>query len=122
MGCARDGVPGVYARVSGAIDWIKEQVCKLSAFPPARCFGVDYKQPSFLRIDIQYDSEPGDTSWKLKRKNGATIGVSVPVTENWARGTRVSTFFNISYGDYKFTVEDSYGDGFYSGKCLTGDR
>lgn len=36
-GCAEVGYPGVYARVSGVIDWINQQICNLSAFPPLSC-------------------------------------------------------------------------------------
>lgn len=36
-GCAEPGRPGVYARVSGAIDWINEQICLLSSNPPSSC-------------------------------------------------------------------------------------
>lgn len=38
-GCAEAGYPGVYSRISGVINWIDEQICKLSAYPPASCFG-----------------------------------------------------------------------------------
>lgn len=36
-GCARPEYPGVYARVSSRIAWIREQVCALSATPPVYC-------------------------------------------------------------------------------------
>jgi hypothetical protein len=36
-GCARPDAPGVYSRVSGEIDWIKEQICDLSSNPPDYC-------------------------------------------------------------------------------------
>jgi trypsin len=36
-GCARPEFPGVYARVSSRIAWIREQVCSLSAKPPEYC-------------------------------------------------------------------------------------
>ena len=34
-GCARNGVPGVYAKVSSEIEWIKQTVCLNSNYPPA---------------------------------------------------------------------------------------
>lgn len=42
-GCAQEGVPGVYSRVSAAQDFIATGICELSSNPPADCFvgGVD---------------------------------------------------------------------------------
>ncbi|GKY91250.1 hypothetical protein MPSEU_000097600 [Mayamaea pseudoterrestris] len=37
-GCARAGKPGVYARISGAKDWIDQTICSLSSYPPSWCF------------------------------------------------------------------------------------
>ncbi|KAL3778872.1 hypothetical protein HJC23_005979 [Cyclotella cryptica] len=34
IGCATNQYPGVYSRVSNGYDWIKTNVCSLSAFPP----------------------------------------------------------------------------------------
>jgi secreted trypsin-like serine protease len=36
-GCARPNCPGVYARVSGAIDWIRQTACQLSESRPVYC-------------------------------------------------------------------------------------
>jgi secreted trypsin-like serine protease len=38
-GCASQQYPGVYARVSNQIEWIKTNVCKESSFPPADLCG-----------------------------------------------------------------------------------
>jgi len=35
IGCAHPDFPGVYARVSSAYDWIREEVCRSSAYAPA---------------------------------------------------------------------------------------
>jgi trypsin len=36
-GCGLPSIPGLYVRVSGVVDWINQQVCALSATPPASC-------------------------------------------------------------------------------------
>jgi trypsin len=38
-GCAVAGKPGVYARISGSIDWIDSTICELSANKPDWCSG-----------------------------------------------------------------------------------
>ena len=35
VGCAHESFPGVYARISSAYDWIKQQVCAKSSDPPS---------------------------------------------------------------------------------------
>jgi secreted trypsin-like serine protease len=37
LGCGEYEFPGVYTRISPYVEWIKEQVCRLSCFPPADC-------------------------------------------------------------------------------------
>jgi secreted trypsin-like serine protease len=36
-GCGRPGFPGVYARISSRVTWIRETLCSLSTDPPAYC-------------------------------------------------------------------------------------
>lgn len=44
-GCAQPGVPGVYARVSAAQDFISSGICQLSSKKPASCSGVPPVSP-----------------------------------------------------------------------------
>ena len=51
FGCANKDFPGVYARVSSAYDWIREEVCKGSLYPPAefKCDDIPTSNPTTTR-------------------------------------------------------------------------
>jgi hypothetical protein len=36
-GCARQESPGIYSRLATSFDWIREQFCDMSQFPPSEC-------------------------------------------------------------------------------------
>lgn len=112
IGCARQGVPGVYSRIQRS--WVEDQICKISEDPPASCdeeFGRT--RQNFLRIDIQYDINPTDTSWTLRRADGTIVERSTTVSQE---ELFVSTFIDIDDGAYIFEIEDSFGDGFMEGE------
>ena len=91
--CARQGYPGVYARVSAAYDWLQGQICAISDYPPATCgngdsagsssginsasnstsdgssnasSNLDLVQPKgiSLRVEINYDEYPTENGMK----------------------------------------------------------
>jgi V8-like Glu-specific endopeptidase len=45
-GCAKEGKPGVYARVSYVIPWIHETICANSADPPSYCSASSEPSPN----------------------------------------------------------------------------
>ena len=49
-GCGEKLWPGVYARISGAIDWINEQICLLADRPPHWCFEGETKLEAVLQF------------------------------------------------------------------------
>ena len=52
-GCARKYAPGVYARISTAIDWIEEKICEMSLYPPDFCFS---EAPSSVPSDQPFSA------------------------------------------------------------------
>ena len=57
-GCARPGIPGVYARVSAALDWIYSIMCFHSYYPPTKEEGIcqQIEQPPVtLHVSIHYN-------------------------------------------------------------------
>ena len=59
-GCAREDYAGVNARISAVADWIEQQICELSNFPPNTC---PSKTPP-----ISYAQEP------VSGSNGGSTG------------------------------------------------
>ncbi len=106
VGCARPGVPGVYSRISGAGEWIKNKICQLSENPPSTCGSGS--RTNFVRVDMYYDENPTDTSWSIISSSGVTIKTSDLVADE---NILVSTFIDIDEGGYRFEINDSFGDG-----------
>ena len=113
VGCARPGVPGVYARVSGVENWIQDQICELSEIPPVSCTN-GITRTGFIRLNIYYDGNPTDISWSIKTVAGEVIETSNEVSDP---KVLVSTFVDIDDGAYVFEVSDVFGDGFEDGEC-----
>ncbi len=74
--------------------------------PPAPCV----TEPVVLSITL--DNYPGETTWDLKDAAGNVVASGGPYS---TQGGTVSQTFNLSAGDYTFTIYDSYGDGICCG-------
>ena len=55
-GCAREGKPGVYARVSAVKRWIEEQICDFSTHPPYAC--LEHEQTNVVTASPTAEEEP----------------------------------------------------------------
>eukprot|EP00579_Thalassiosira_antarctica_P013834 CAMPEP_0201927860 /NCGR_PEP_ID=MMETSP0903-20130614/19621_1 /ASSEMBLY_ACC=CAM_ASM_000552 /TAXON_ID=420261 /ORGANISM="Thalassiosira antarctica, Strain CCMP982" /LENGTH=718 /DNA_ID=CAMNT_0048466159 /DNA_START=16 /DNA_END=2172 /DNA_ORIENTATION=- len=81
LGCAMDSFPGVYARISGEWDWIRNGVCEMSTDPPSY-FGCPEEAAALaswtlqriplekVTVAIELDGMPEDTSWVLEEDPG----------------------------------------------------
>jgi len=140
IGCAQQLYPGVYSRISGEYDWIKEQVCDLASDKPAYCTNENNNPGSSpgpgLSTTLAPVPEPGPIlAPGPDDNNSGEVSVSLeifydrfPTEISWAfeqdgqivlsreRGSitspgREQYEVTFSPGDVTFTIEDSYGDG-----------
>lgn len=67
-----------------------------------------------ITVKVSLDRYGSETSWKIKRSNGATAYTSPAYTDATANGTYPQADINIVLPDdcYSLEVYDSYGDGF----------
>ena len=116
IGCAREGKPGVYARVSSVLDWIEDRICDLSSNPPESCLPTGYvSDKTRIRIDITHDFFPEDIGWSIKEMmSGKTVAFSRNGIISDDR-VLVSTFVDLDDGVYIFEITDTYGDGLSHG-------
>jgi hypothetical protein len=139
IGCGRKEFPGVYSRVSGAMEFINAGLCTLTTEdrpefcpdnnddteppttpPTTTTTPDDSKVPleggtSKLVIIIQYDWYASETTWELSQ-NGGNVLYSFPDDSDTPQTElqnklKSYVFDEIPTGEYTFTMNDSLGDG-----------
>jgi len=123
QGCALPGYSGVYARVSGAEEWLTTEICSRSSAPkPSYCGPTPPPTPapptpaptpcstSTVVIEVTTDNYPAETGWTLT--NGCTDEEPRSRSSFPNAGTTYIDEECIgSNAEYTFTITDSYSDG-----------
>lgn len=120
VGCARASYAGVNARISNMIDWINEQVCALSEFPPPGCAAMPSRTPmgtgnGNMTVHIDYDYYPEETAWSMTFMGDVQKQLYFqPFYSGHAPlSSQAEPFQNLPAGLYRFRVGDESGDGIW---------
>jgi hypothetical protein len=121
-GCADPNFPGVSARTSAGADWIRSQTCifagdlaptYLNCGPPPTPFLPPAGTIPVL-VYIVLDSYPKDISWELvdiTLTQSSEIIKQVELDTYDLEDEILEQFYLLAGHQYRFTIEDSYGDG-----------
>ena len=114
-GCARPGVPGVYARVSAVYSWIQDQVCALAD----DCDGLSNPAPSAptpspmpaetVKVVIRYDWAWWQNNWEIRQDN--RVLYEGPEHSPGPYATVTTVLDNFPLGRSCFTMFDNAGNG-----------
>ena len=137
-GCAQADHYGINARVSAATKWITQQICRLSSYPPDTCdkatmtsvlnrppqprrAGGTLPSPTLqtpnsgtltLRVTIQHDKYPRETSWDLRHLDSFVQLYWQPFESVQTSHTVISQVFSdLPAGTYQLRMADQRSDG-----------
>jgi hypothetical protein len=99
-GCAKEGKPGVYSRISYVLPWIQETICANSADPPPYCMGntQEDKQISTQSPTNESTSSPSKLPTQSPTLNPTTLTItSAPVSQ--ASPAAATTSVKVTCGD-----------------------
>jgi hypothetical protein len=127
-GCKADQIPDGHVRLSEVHGWVQEQICLLSANPPADCdFNSESRDPRAVEvvIDFTHDFFPEHTTFSVRSKKTLETVYAGPEYIPTRRGNHKEAVFLLP-GEYTFDVYDvegnglvsPYGDGFWKVSAL----
>ncbi len=111
VGCGSPDYPGVYARTSSRIGWIKHEMCNTlmsqdpscGPNPPPKCPGQ-----AKVTIRIEHDNWGEETAWTMKNSKGDKLMHRQYRMDNVVSSQDVCVDYE---GEYEWTITDTYGDG-----------
>lgn len=115
-GCEADHIPDGHVRLSEVSDWVQEQICLLSANPPASCGDrVEQRDQRSVEvvIDFTHDFYPEHTSFSVQSKKTLKNVYAGPQYIPKRNGNHEESLFLLP-GEYTFDVYDTEGDGLVS--------
>lgn len=107
-GCAWANKPGVYARTSENIEWIKETSCSMGSIADFCADGSAVTCDQDLTITLTTDKYGKETSWTLRDSEYEEVMRKSYLVNNYENEQKLCVKSNECY---EFTVWDSYGDG-----------
>ena len=112
-GCASLNAPGVYARVSAAVEWMEQQKCQFSNHPSSQCVCTRHDPHcQEIQVKIAYDSYPSETGFQLVRQKDRGVILSSPVGSNTGSAlTTISYSLLVPPDAYVVELVDAYRDG-----------
>lgn len=116
-GCEADNIPDGHVRLSEVSDWVEQQICSLSAVPPAGCtLATTSRDPREvqMKIDFTHDYFPEETTFAVRNKNTLEVVYAGPEYIPKRNGNYESTLYLLP-GEYTFEVYDVTGNGLVSG-------
>jgi len=117
FGCALPAFPGVYARVSHVVEWLKQNICYISDNPPAEYDCSIYAPPPGdnsvpVTVTLKLDEFPKETGWSIKNEaDGEIFGRALAGHYREKEGTVSTTVFLPAGSTCIFEITDAYSDG-----------
>ena len=128
---------GVYTRISGVVEWIEDEICRNSCFPPSTCHPMilhpcarsgtntdtaavitgGVPLPIMIKVTVAADAYPAETSIELKHMGTGKelwyVGYDSSPNDKFSNTLSLfeRTFVNVPPGEIYLAISDRGGDG-----------